>query len=61
MGLGLDVYGVAPSEGDKGCCYLFCPDGRELKFKWSAGRLYAKDMSVFLPADLEFLKNHFNK
>lgn len=56
MALGLDCYGVAPGEG---CFYLFCPDGRELKFTWSGGRLYARDITLFGRADLEFLKKHF--
>lgn len=46
-------------EGEEGNYFLFCPDGRELKFKWSEGRLYARDLSVFLAADLEFLKTYF--
>lgn len=61
MALGLDCYGIAASEMDRGYYYLFCPDGRELKFKWAGGRCFAKNTKTFRCEDLNFIEVNFEE
>lgn len=60
MALGLDVYGIAPSEMDKGFYYLFSPAGGELKFRWSGGILTRTPSGFFGPSEMEFIRTYFN-